>query len=765
MKNNPTALILHGHFYQPPRENPYTGLIETQNSASPFNDWNERITADCYQANTRSRYLNGYGQVLSMTNNYKYLSFNFGPTLLTWLHANHPHTYEMILEADRESLLRLGHGNAIAQAYSHPILPLQKRSDIQTQVMWALEDFSARFGREAEGIWLSETAINPTTIDVLAECGVKFVILSPWQAKETEKEGVLKGKPAPYGKPFLITGEKGKTITAFFYNHVLAEGISFGHYLQNADSLYKRLLDIKSNEKQSLIHTATDGEIYGHHEPYGDMALAALIKKCEDGGELTFTNYGAYLAQNPATEWAILHDGEAKKGTSWSCSHGVSRWYKDCGCYTGGNDAWNQKWRTPLRSSFDNLANRIDELYLQEASKILGSEEGATKVLNLFAPVASNLVGLEEFLRPYTQKQSEISALGCLLQGQKYKHYSYTSCGWFFNDLAGIEPKQNITYALMAAKLYEKYDPTLTSTLLKDLEKAKANEKEDGNGKTIALAQQELLLGEVEAALYFILNRTLALPSDQKDLYGFYRLDRFNEEDEDFTLQITNEQCLKVHHITAKVGQGEYEVIVDKQSYAIVAKEIPNQMRNELLSQIDKRICTVDEDQIIRLDQSLAHYSLLAQSAPEVLEPVYQQLVGWAISMIKGLFLFERIRFWEHYKERFLRVLDFFVVYGKEEEITLLNDVFDKALFDIGEKIQRNGLFDKSIRFVTEFLQEVRKRNFQPELTKIQDALYPYIVGEQLLKDGEDIQRVTALAQDLNFDLSAIDRLTAIERE
>ncbi|NLZ77298.1 MAG: DUF3536 domain-containing protein, partial [Spirochaetales bacterium] len=444
--NTPTALILHGHFYQPPRENPYTGRIETQPSAEPFNDWNEYITADCYQANTRSRYLNGYGQVLSMTNNYKHLSFNFGPTLLSWLRANHPLTYEAILQADKESLSRLGHGNAIAQAYNHPILPLQKRHDIQTQVMWALEDFHARFGRESEGLWLSETGINPVTIDVLAENGVKFVILSPWQAKETEKEGLLDGKPAPYGKPFLLTGEKGGTVTAFFYNHTLAEGISFGHYLRDADVLYKLLLEIRKKEKSPLIHTATDGEIYGHHEPYGDMALAALIKKTEAGGELTFTNYGAYLAANPAKEWAVLHDGEEKRGSSWSCSHGVSRWYKDCGCYTGGNPSWNQKWRTPLRASFDALAGRIDEIYLREAGKILGSEETTRKVLDGFAPVASHLVSLQEFLSPYTTCEEEISALGCLLQGQKYKHYSYTSCGWFFNDLAGLEPKQNITY-------------------------------------------------------------------------------------------------------------------------------------------------------------------------------------------------------------------------------------------------------------------------------------------------------------------------------
>ncbi|MFA5698252.1 MAG: DUF3536 domain-containing protein [Sphaerochaeta sp.] len=764
MKTPTTALILHGHFYQPPRENPYTGLIDIQRSAAPFSDWNERITADCYRANTHSRYLNGYGQILSMSNNYSSLSFNFGPTLLSWIHENHPATYEAIIEADRESLGRLGHGNAIAQAYSHPILPLQKEHDVKTQVLWALEDFSARFGRPSEGLWLSETAINPTVIDVLAQCGIKFVILSPWQAKETEKEGLLKGRPAPYYKPFILTGPKGGTVSAFFYNHVLAEGISFGHYLRDADALYAQLLDIKKKDTPQLIHTATDGEIYGHHEPYGDMALAALVKKCAAGGELEFTNYGAYLAANPATEWAILHDGEEKKGTSWSCTHGVSRWYKDCGCYTGGNEKWNQKWRTPLRRAFDTLANRIDDIYLTEATKIVGSEEAAIDLLNRFAPVASHVISLEEYLRPITREASTITELGCLLQGQKYKHYSYTSCGWFFNDLAGLEPKQNITYALMAAKLYEKYDSTLTTTLLGELEKAKANEVEDGNGKTIALEQQRLLSGEGEAALYFILNRTLALPSEQEEHYGFYRLEYFAHEGESARLTITNTQCLKVHTIEATIGQGEYEVTIGGVTTTFTATDIPNRMRTKLLKQIDRRICTVDEDQIIRLDQSLIHYSLLAQSAPSVLDPVYQQLVGWAISMIKGLFIFERIRFWEHYKERFLRVLDFFVKYGKEEDMTLLREVFDQAMVDIAEKILRSGLFEQSIRFVSEFLVEVRKRTFQPDLTALQDALYPYITGEQLLENEEDITLVHSLAQDLNFDSSITARLTAIGR-
>ncbi|HKL57376.1 MAG TPA: glycoside hydrolase, partial [Sphaerochaeta sp.] len=362
--NKTTDLILHGHFYQPPRENPRTGIIGKQLSASPYPDWNERIYSDCYNANVHSRYLSGVRRILSMTNNYEYISFNFGPTLLSWLKRKHPDTYSLIIEADKKSVVRLGHGNAMAQSFNHTILPLCTEAEARAQIVWGLEDFSLRFGREAEGMWLPETGINGMVIDLLAEYGLKFVILSPWQCKSVENEEGkmvdLNGKSAPYGKPFILTGDTGATISAFFYHPSLAEGISFGHLLRDADNLYARLLTIKREEGQPLIQTATDGEIYGHHEPYGDMALAALIKKVHERSDFRLTNYATFLEAHPATLHATLHEGEEAKGTSWSCVHGVSRWYKDCGCHTGGDESWNQTWRTPLRQAFDNLGKKID---------------------------------------------------------------------------------------------------------------------------------------------------------------------------------------------------------------------------------------------------------------------------------------------------------------------------------------------------------------------------------------------------------------------
>ncbi|MPN02627.1 hypothetical protein SDC9_149843 [bioreactor metagenome] len=266
--------------------------------------------------------------------------------------------------------------------------------------------------------------------------------------------------------------------------------------------LYERLLTIAKTEGQNLIHTATDGEIYGHHEPYGDMALAALIKKVHDREDFQFTNYATYLAQHPATEEAFLHDGEEAKGTSWSCSHGVSRWYRDCGCHTGGDESWNQKWRTPLRQAFDHLACKLDAIFEKEVTNLLGTEMKPRDLLHSFSPVILAHEDMDTFLGRHTKDPDTKEALAKLLLGQKYKHFSFTSCGWFFNDLAGLEPRQNIVYALMALRLYEGFTKeSLLELLLEDLQKAKANRKQDGTGRTLALEAMKELSGEVGSPL------------------------------------------------------------------------------------------------------------------------------------------------------------------------------------------------------------------------------------------------------------------------
>lgn len=769
-KPDKTSLILHGHFYQPPRENPQTGLIGKQLTASPFPDWNERIHADCYKANSLSRYLSGVRRILSLTNNYTYLSFNFGPTLLSWMEKYHQNTYQLILEADRLSKERLGFGNAIAQAYNHTILPLCTEEDARVQIRWGLEDFSRRFSRKADGIWLPETAINPMVIDILAEEGVSYVILSPWQCKaiEDKKKGriELEGRAAPYDRPFLLQGAKGKTISAFFYNPQLAEGISFGHYLRDADSLYQRLVAIREDEKPNLIHTATDGEIYGHHEPYGDMALAALIKKVEERDDFTFTNYAAYLKDHPATELAYLHEGEDKKGTSWSCSHGVSRWYKDCGCHTGGEESWNQAWRTPLRLAFDNLSREIDVIFADEVQKILGKGLDPKELLYPFSAVASQLKDMDSFLSSFTDDAEKKHTLAMLLEGQKYKHFSYTSCGWFFNDLAGLEPKQNIAYALMAVDLYNPFSKKdLLEQLLGDLEKAKANRKQDGNGKTIAKELMNALPGEVEAALFFALNRRIAEKAFYEDTYGWFHLESYTEEDEHTErLHITNTETLTRYLCTArdpnpKQATLEYLMEVQEQGCDTVKTtnighmQIPLRMRDQLFDQIERSVCSLDYGALRKLSKNIFHYATLAKHVPYLpMGSLYEELIGASLSSIRSLFMYGSLDKWDEYKQDFALMLEFLKKYGKQSDIDLVATIFHTQMTSLGEKIQELGLYEDNIRFILEFLQIVRERGFQPDLTALQNAVYPYVSMQKQPKE-EDIASINALAKELNFDI------------
>ncbi len=707
-----------------------------------------------------------------MTNNYAYLSFNFGPTLLTWLEKHHPQTYASILEADKQSINRLGWGNAMAQAYNHSILPLCTREDAKEQILWGLDDFSHRFGREAQGMWLPETAINPMVIDLLSEAGVKFVILSPWQGKSIgatlAEQHSLQGKPVPYNRPFLLQGKQGNSISAFFYNHQLAEGISFGHYLRDADLLYQRLLNIRNNDKTPLLHTATDGEIYGHHEPYGDMALAALIKKVQDRKDFTFTNYTAYLVDHPAKEWAVLHDGEEGKGTSWSCSHGVSRWYKDCGCHTGGDDSWNQAWRTPLRSAFDNLSKELDIRFVAETRALLGPQFDAWNMLSTFGPVASGLVPMQQFLDQYSKDAMVQAKLAKLLVGQLYKHFSYTSCGWFFNDLAGLEPRQNIAYSLMALKLYEPEESvTLLKRLLSDLDLAKANRKQDGSGQNLALEIASELPGEAEATLFFTLNRRIALKEDWLESYGYFQLLDLEEESENSVhLSIYNQQTLSHYRCTVTQPHPmdtalQYTLILqeqpdkEKQTYYLAYDDIPLGMKDLLFNQIERSICILDLERLRHLGKNIFYYSTLTKNIQYLpMGSLYQELIGSSLIAIKSLFMYGTINMWDDFKDDFALMIDFFKKYGKQSDLDLLVSVFNTEMGNMALKIQQYGLYERNCRFTLEFLQVVRERAFQPDLTHIQNAVYPYLSMQKPVEKEADIPLINTLGNVLNFDIT-----------
>jgi hypothetical protein len=772
-----TNIILHGHFYQPPRENPRTGIIGKQLSAKPYDNWNERVYADCYSANVNSRYLSGVRRILSVTNNFEYISFNFGATLLSWINEKHPDMLERIVDADKKSLARLGHGNAIAQGFNHSILPLCTQEDAKIQIAWGLEDFKTRFGRDSEGLWLPEAAINPMVVDLLFDFGIKFVILSPWQCKSIESENGtmldLNGIAPPYGTPFILTGATGKTVNAFFYNPSLAEGISFGHLLRDADNLYQQLVIIKENEQQPLIHTATDGEIYGHHEPFGDMALAALIRKVNERDDFSFTNYASYLEANPATLHAELHAGAEGKGTSWSCSHGVSRWYRDCGCHTGGDEGWNQKWRTPLKEGLDQLSQHIDTIFETEVNRIFSGSLNAETLLIRYGKVVSQPMQtgpfLEDLKKDFPFQEKERGNLAKLLAGMKNKHFAFTSCGWFFNDIGGLEPRQNIEYALRAIELYQGFTKkNLRSPFLEELEKAKSNRKQDGNGKTIAQAESKELPGEVEACLFFFLNRKVALQQDYCDTYGWFSIERvLKTDDVSSSMEISNSASLCSYRCSVvelpqigAIASHDFTVSVEESDsgihnvYTVNTATIPAKMLEELFAEIDRSLCLLSEQQIQKIILNIKNYSILAKSSPYLpMGTLYLETMGSCLSVIKYLFTYGNLDLWDKYKEAFTLMLDFLVKHGKSPEMDLIKALTDERVNTVAHDINKEGIDAGTIRFVLEFLETLRNFNFQPNLTKIQNAIYPYLSKKKPLREGIDKNMINALANTLNFDL------------
>jgi alpha-amylase/alpha-mannosidase (GH57 family) len=451
-------VCVHGHFYQPPRENPWLEAVEVQDSATPFHDWNERVLAECYAPNAVSRILDEKEYIRKIVNNYANISFDFGPTLLSWLEQNAEAVYRAILTADRKSLQRFsGHGSAMAQAYSHMILPLAGRRDKVTQIVWGLRDFTERFRRDAEGMWLPETAVDLETLDLMAERGIRFTILAPHQALRVRRAEGGDWLDVPNGtidstRAYEVDLPSGRKIAAFFYNGAVAQAISFEGLLGSGDAFAKRLLDAFSpgNSNPQLVHVATDGESYGHHHRFGDMALAYALDKVENGGQAALTNYGEFLAKFPA-QWKV----EIVPDTSWSCAHGIERWRSNCGCNTGRHPDWSQDWRTPLRRAFDSLRDELAPLYESAAAKYFHTPWEARD--GYIGVVLNRSAGaLEKFFQTFQSRpldENEQTRALKLLEMQRHALLMFTSCAWFFDDLAGIEALQNLQYAARAIQL------------------------------------------------------------------------------------------------------------------------------------------------------------------------------------------------------------------------------------------------------------------------------------------------------------------------
>jgi len=530
MASSKRYICIHGHFYQPPRENPWLETVETQDSAAPYHDWNERICAQCYATNGAARVLNIKNQIVRIVNNYARISFNFGPTLLSWLKENAPRTYRMILDGERRSRKTFGgHSSAMAQVYNHIILPLANTRDRLTQIRWGIADYQNHYGSPPEGMWLSETAVDTESLELLAQHGIKFTLLAPHQCKRVRalRDGGgwadTPGSAVDTTHPYLLRFNSGASIAVFFYNGAASRAIAFEGLLNSGENLAARLkAGFKDGSQPQLVHVATDGESYGHHHRHGEMALAYALRLLEADKTVNLANYGSYLEQFPPE-----YECEIVENTSWSCVHGVERWRSNCGC-NGGKPGCNQLWRAPLRQALDELRDAVAPLTEQEGGKLFKDVWAAR---DAYIDVVLDRGG-ESTERFFLSHQSHIlsdaervRALE-LMEMQRHAQLMYTSCGWFFDDIGGIETVQIIAYAArvlqLARELFGDQAGELEPKFLSRMEEAKSNEASLYNGAHIyqaCVATMELGLEQVAA--HYAISSVFSSYADETELFCY----------------------------------------------------------------------------------------------------------------------------------------------------------------------------------------------------------------------------------------------------
>ncbi len=517
------VFCIHGHFYQPPRENPWLEEVLKQEGAEPYHDWNERIYRECYLPNAFARLLDASNKIKKMTNNYKYISFNFGPTLLRWLDKHHPDFIRLLKEADIYNRNLWGVGNAIAQAHSHIILPLAKEEDIKTQIEWGILDFEYYYGRKPEGMWLPETAVDLRTLRVMADKGISFTILAPWQCDYIKlKDGRwIKAETGSLDttKPYKVDLGDGKYIHVFFYNGIISPEVAFGKVLSNGDVLFERIKSFFDGgfSEPRLLLIACDGETFGHHHKFAEMALARAIELSLSGkSNCEFMPLYAFLKTHP-----VLWEAKIKENTSWSCPHGLGRWLKDCGCKTGGKEGWHQRWRAPLREAMDYLADKIDYFFYGKAEKLF---KDIIEAKNKYWRYIIDKEYKKEFIGKFiTDGKNNLKVSTALkwLELQRMKMYSYTSCGWFFSDISGIETVQILSYASRAIMLLRElagFDAE--PEFLKILKSAKGNTEEYPNGEVVYRKKVLPLVFDKKRTLSF-LSIMAGKDSNKTKLYVF----------------------------------------------------------------------------------------------------------------------------------------------------------------------------------------------------------------------------------------------------
>lgn len=522
-------VCIHGHFYQPPRENPWLEAVELQDSAYPYHDWNERIAAECYAPNGAARVLNGNGFIRKIENNYGRISFNFGPTLLSWLEQQAPDVYESIQQADKESRERYsGHGSAMAQVYNHMIMPLASRRDKITQVRWGIRDFEHRFGRAPEGMWLAECAVDNETLDLLAEHGIRYTVLAPGQARRVRKKKAGKpwhdvtGARIDPTKAYECRLSSGRRIALFFYDGPISQAVAFEGLLASGERFAGRILSGFSEKRDwpQLMHIATDGETYGHHHHFGDMALAYALENIDKGGLAKLTNYGEYLERFPPTDMV-----EVVENSSWSCYHGIERWRDNCGCNSGGHGEWNQSWRGPLREALDWLRDELAPRFEALAGQYLKDPwEARNDYIDVILERSEEAV--ERFLSRHAGRElneEETVRVLKLMELQRHAMLMYTSCGWFFDELSGIETVQVIHYAGRCVQLaQELFTDNLEEGFIEMLQEAKSNIAEYGNGADIYRRWvKPAIVGLPAVTAHYAISGLFESYSDDTRVYAF----------------------------------------------------------------------------------------------------------------------------------------------------------------------------------------------------------------------------------------------------
>ncbi len=520
-------VCVHGHFHQPARENPWLERIELQDSAYPYHDWTERVTAECYAPNASARILDAAGSIARIVNNYERISFDVGPTLLRWLEEHAPATYEAILKADLASRKRFsGHGSAMVMPYNHMVMPLASARDKRTQLRWAIKDFERRFRRSPEGAWLPETAVDRETLEVLADHGIAFTLLAPSQAlaarpgPDREWTDVSGGRIDPR-RPYYVQLAQERGIAVFFFDAGISRSIAFEHLLDDGHRYARRLLAaFREDDEPQLVHVASDGETYGHHHRHGEMALAYALERIDEDPAARLTNYGEYLSLYPAQQEVRLAEL-----TAWSCSHGLGRWTTDCGCRSAERPQWNQRWRTPLREAMDGLRDAMAPLFEGGTAGLLqdpwrARDEYIQVVMDRSEEKRSAFLEAQASRELTSDERVRVLQL---LEAQRHAMLMFTSCGWFIDDLSSLETVQVMSCAARAMQLTRlATGEDLEPGFLEIIAQAKSNIAAQGDGRTIyekRIAHAAVDLDKVAA--HYAISSLLARRPESASVYCY----------------------------------------------------------------------------------------------------------------------------------------------------------------------------------------------------------------------------------------------------